>query len=269
MPGSDDARDYTVETYPSSRVATFDVGKLSRGRHHTVGLLEVDVTDARRKIKERIRRGEDAGFIPWFLKTLADTVSANPAVQGINARGRKQILFRDVDISLPLERTVEGKKVPLMALIRRVNGKSREEIYREIREGAERTVAGEGDYVLTEGKERFSRKLFFHLPQVLRLLVWKILLRNPRTRKENMGTVIVTNVGGAGGFSGWIIPRTIHNLAVGIGAISRKPWVVGQEIVVREILQLTVIFDHDVVDGAPAARFTGELVRNLTGAYGL
>jgi len=32
---------------------------------------------------------------------------------------------------------------------------------------------------------------------------------------------------------------------------------------VREYLQLTVAFDHDIVDGAPAARFTKRLVEVL------
>jgi pyruvate/2-oxoglutarate dehydrogenase complex dihydrolipoamide acyltransferase (E2) component len=32
---------------------------------------------------------------------------------------------------------------------------------------------------------------------------------------------------------------------------------------VRDYLQLTVSFDHDIVDGAPAARFTKRLVELL------
>jgi pyruvate/2-oxoglutarate dehydrogenase complex dihydrolipoamide acyltransferase (E2) component len=37
----------------------------------------------------------------------------------------------------------------------------------------------------------------------------------------------------------------------------------------REILSLTVIFDHDVIDGAPAARFTRRLVELIERGYGL
>jgi pyruvate/2-oxoglutarate dehydrogenase complex dihydrolipoamide acyltransferase (E2) component len=35
------------------------------------------------------------------------------------------------------------------------------------------------------------------------------------------------------------------------------------------MLSLTVIFDHDVVDGAPAARFVKRLVELIEGGYGL
>jgi len=54
-----------------------------------------------------------------------------------------------------------------------------------------------------------------------------------------------------------------------VGGISRKPAVVGDRIEPREILHLTVGFDHDVVDGAPAARFVQRLTELIEGGYGL
>ena len=47
---------------------------------------------------------------------------------------------------------------------------------------------------------------------------------------------------------------------MGVGKIPLKPAVVAGRIEAREILHLTVMFDHDVIDGAPAARFTRRLV---------
>lgn len=37
--------------------------------------------------------------------------------------------------------------------------------------------------------------------------------------------------------------------------IARKPGVVEEKIAVREYLSLTLDFDHDIIDGAPAVRF--------------
>ena len=45
-----------------------------------------------------------------------------------------------------------------------------------------------------------------------------------------------------------------------LGGIASKPGVIDGYIAVREYLNLTISFDHDIVDGAPAARF----VRGLT-----
>lgn len=41
--------------------------------------------------------------------------------------------------------------------------------------------------------------------------------------------------------------------------MAEKPAVVNGEIVVRTFLDLSLAFDHDVVDGAPAARFVAKL----------
>jgi len=54
-----------------------------------------------------------------------------------------------------------------------------------------------------------------------------------------------------------------------LGGISRKPAFVEDRIEPREILNLTVAFDHDVVDGAPAARVLERLVDLIESGDGL
>jgi pyruvate/2-oxoglutarate dehydrogenase complex dihydrolipoamide acyltransferase (E2) component len=81
---------------------------------------------------------------------------------------------------------------------------------------------------------------------------------------ELAGTVQVTAVGmfaGGGGFA--IAPPTLASTLVVVGGLSRRPRVVGEEIVVRDVLDLTVTIDHNVVDGAPATRFGADLRRRM------
>jgi pyruvate/2-oxoglutarate dehydrogenase complex dihydrolipoamide acyltransferase (E2) component len=40
-------------------------------------------------------------------------------------------------------------------------------------------------------------------------------------------------------------------------------------VTVREYLSLTISFDHDIVDGAPAARFMRRLKELIESGYGL
>ena len=60
-----------------------------------------------------------------------------------------------------------------------------------------------------------------------------------------------------------------HGLNLIVGGIAWKPAVVEGRIEPREILDLTVMYDHDVIDGAPAARFTQRLVELIESGYGL
>jgi pyruvate/2-oxoglutarate dehydrogenase complex dihydrolipoamide acyltransferase (E2) component len=94
--------------------------------------------------------------------------------------------------------------------------------------------------------------------------------RDPAIRVSASGTVFVTAVGMFGkGHSGWGISTTPHSLGLVVGTTSWKPAVVEDRIEPRQILNLTVLFDHDVIDGAPAARFVYRLVELIESGHGL
>ena len=72
---------------------------------------------------------------------------------------------------------------------------------------------------------------------------------------------MVTSVGMFGKGGGWGIGfLPTHTLGLTVGGIAQKPGVHDGQVEVREYLNLTISFDHDIVDGAPAARFTRKLV---------
>jgi pyruvate/2-oxoglutarate dehydrogenase complex dihydrolipoamide acyltransferase (E2) component len=74
------------------------------------------------------------------------------------------------------------------------------------------------------------------------------------------GTVVVTSVGMFGKGGGWGIGfLPTHNLGITVGGINQKPGVHEGQIAIREYLNATLSFDHDIIDGAPAARFTNKL----------
>jgi pyruvate/2-oxoglutarate dehydrogenase complex dihydrolipoamide acyltransferase (E2) component len=54
-----------------------------------------------------------------------------------------------------------------------------------------------------------------------------------------------------------------------LGGIAQKPGVVEGQIAIREYLSLTISFDHDIIDSAPAARFTGRLKDLIERVFGL
>jgi pyruvate/2-oxoglutarate dehydrogenase complex dihydrolipoamide acyltransferase (E2) component len=95
-------------------------------------------------------------------------------------------------------------------------------------------------------------------------------LHHYRRYKRLMGTVSVTALGivGQSGMS-WGIPIGIHPLIVAVGVIVKRPGIIHDAISIREYVGLTVMFDHDVTDGAPVARFIRRLQELMTDRYGL
>jgi hypothetical protein len=253
----------TTETFPLSRIGTFDVGVIGNKKHQIVGILEADVTEARSRLRALRREGAAASFTAWVIKTVASTVAQAPQVQGMRRGRRKRVVFEDVDVAVMVERRVEGVAVPLPMVLRGADGKALEAIETELQAAASQAIAGTRDYELGRRRSPVLMRLFYRLPQSLRLAFMRTILRNPERRKQMMGTVIVTSIASDIRFPGWIIPKTMHNLAVGLGSVVRKPRVVGEQVLPREVLHLTVVLDHDVVDGAPAARFASRLVHNL------
>jgi len=260
---------YRIHSYPRSRLATFDVGRIGGSKHHIASFLEIDVTDAKRRVREILRSGGDASIMAWLIRSVAVSVARHPEVAAVNTRHLKQIIFDDVDIAVPMERIVNGDKAPIMTLIRKAESKSVETVAKELREAATRPINGSADYTPAERKNRRMERVFFYIPGVLRRVVWRMLMRDPFSIKKNMGSLVITNIGMSGRTSGWILPKSMHNLSIAMGTIVKKPRVVMGEVAVRDVMNLTIVFDHDVIDGAPAARFADTLVKLMESAEGL
>jgi len=257
--------------YPSSRQFTFDLGKIGLAKHHVKALLEVDVTEARRIIKQSRHTGKKISFTAWLIKVIADCVALHPAIAGLNhPKSNTVLVFEEVDVSIVVEKNVNGVRVPLPYVIRKADQKTLYQIRDEIETAKSQTIEGEGDYVLGEKYSTMGMKLFVHLPQWLRLILMRVFVFNhPHRVKSMMGTVMITTAGMVGHTRGWILPFSMHPLALALGSLNQQPAVYRGEIQKREILHLTVLIDHDVIDGVPAARFVDDLVKKLESGFGL
>ncbi len=260
-----------IVRFPLSRLGTFDVGRLSRRKNHMASFLEIDVTAARKEIRRRRREGEDVSFTAWMLRTIAVEMARDGRVNAARYGRTTNIVPDGVDMTILVEKKVDGEPVPLPLVIRNADRKPISEIYRELEEAKSGgpSPSGEGRYLLGPGRREKLLNLFYLLPQWLRVLLFGAVLRSPLRAKDMMGSVAYTTVGNAGNAAGWILPRSVHTLCVAVGSINKKPWVRSGEIEIRDIMHLTVLIDHDVIDGAPAARFMSALATAIEGAAGL
>jgi pyruvate/2-oxoglutarate dehydrogenase complex dihydrolipoamide acyltransferase (E2) component len=79
----------------------------------------------------------------------------------------------------------------------------------------------------------------------------------------------ITAVGMFGEGAGWGIPPAAPPLMITVGGIGMKPGVVDGQIAIRDYLSLTISFDHEMIDGAPAVCFTHRLKDLIESGYGL
>ncbi len=228
------------------------------------GLLEVDVTTPRAQIRERrAKTGETLSFTAFLATCLAKAVDEHKAVQAMRWGRKRLILFDDVDICVRIEREMAGQKYVVPYIIRAANHKTMREIHDEIRAAQ----CAEAQSLL----KRFQ--VFSLLPAWLyKVIVWAFTATGrmqPRVWKQTMGTVGITSVGMFGTGAGWGIPASSPTaLMLTVGGISEKQVVIDGRAAVRECLSLTISVDHNLVDGAPAARFAQRLKELIESGYG-
>ena len=85
--------------------------------------------------------------------------------------------------------------------------------------------------------------------------------RDGKTTPEDMrdGTITITNIGVFGVDTGTPILNPGEVGIVALGSIRKKPWVVEDEIVIRQVTTIGATFDHRVVDGDVASRFVQDV----------
>jgi pyruvate/2-oxoglutarate dehydrogenase complex dihydrolipoamide acyltransferase (E2) component len=238
-----------------------DAGRLAVRRHVVHALLEIDVTPARQLIREhRERTGKRLSFTGFIVSCLAEAVQEDVRVQAYRNWRNQLVLFDDVDVVTLIETEVGGVALP--HIIRRANERSLLDIHREIR-----AVQSEPR---ESAQERGLARLGAHAPRFVRGLFYWALRQNPHWMKRHAGTVVVTSVGMFGRGAGWglgFLP--MHTLGLTVGGIVERPGFVGDEVCRREHLCVTLSFDHDIVDGAPAARFADRFRDLVEDAHGL
>ncbi|WP_458209788.1 2-oxo acid dehydrogenase subunit E2 [Haladaptatus sp. NG-SE-30] len=250
-----------IEPFSPRRRGTVDYMRMAGRRSNVHGLVEIDVTEARRRIQAlEEETGEQLSFTAFVVFCLAETIEEHPTVQAYHDwRGRIH-RFDDVDVNVLIETTIDGERMGVPHVVRAANQRSLRSIHEEIRtaqKNPETTRQSRGE------------SLALRLPGVVRRQIWRLPQWFPRRWKDLAGTVAVTSVGMFGTGGGWGVSPTNYTLQLTVGGIGKKPGIINGEISAREYLDLTVTFDHDVVDGAPAARFIQGLRERMEDAHGL
>ena len=259
--------DYKIETFPKTRIATFDICSIGIQKHQVAAMIEIDVSESRERIKKLRNKTNRISFTAWLIKAISLTIKEHELAAGYLKGKSKVLVFNDINISLAVEKKLNGQKIPMPLIIEKANEKSIELITKQINDARDKELTNK-DIVLHKRSSHLER-LYYALPGFVRRFFWKYLLRHPRLAFKKMGNVSITSIGMIGNVSGWFIPISVHPICFGISNIARKPVVIEDKIEIREILNLTILIDHDVIDGSPMARFIRDLSSNIEKGYGL
>lgn len=197
---------------------------------HTVRTLHVDEADVSElvRMRERLKpraeaRGVKLSYLPFIMKAVVHSLRAYPALNTSLDEARQEIVAKDyVHLGMAVS-TDAGLLVPA---IMDADGKTLLDLASDVQVLAEKARDG----TLTPDEVRGS-------------------------------TFTVTNIGSIGGLFSFPIINVPEAAILGVHTIKKRPVVAEDDsIVARPMLYLSLSFDHRLVDGAEAARFTSHLI---------
>lgn len=193
---------------------------------HAAVIDEIDVTKLVQFRSENKALAEGAGvhltYMPFIIKALTLTLKEFPILNSSYDTEKEELILKKFyNIGMAVD-TPEGLMVPV---VKDADKKGLFDIAKEV-------------VSLSSGARNRSLQL----------------------DKLQNGTITITNYGAVGAMSGIPIIRYPEVAILGVGSIRKKPVVdENGEIVVRSIMNLTLCFDHRIVDGGEAGRFLSRL----------
>jgi pyruvate dehydrogenase E2 component (dihydrolipoamide acetyltransferase) len=202
---------------------------------HVTSAVEVDmsrVVELRKKLKPEFERsyGVNLTYLSFVARAVVETLKDYPWING-EIRGERIVTRNYVNLGFAVE-LADGKGliVPVLKNAETLN------------------LLGIAKGVVDIAQRARDKKL---LPD-----------------EVQGGTFTITNPGGYGTFHGTPVISQPQAAILGTYALVKRPWVVqdemGQDVIaIRPIMNLTLTYDHRLVDGALAGRFLRDLRTRL------
>jgi len=242
-------KSYRVLPFTMNRRMVAASASVAREQNNIQGLIEVDISEPRRLIREhRQRTGERLSLTAYVTTCLARAIAEHPNLNAFR-KGGNLILLDDLTIGVLVEREIDGEMVPEPFGIQAAQTKTYRQIHDEIRAAQAHGQDGLG------GLSGMTWLRF--IPSFLFCTFIRLASQSIRMRQQ-CGTVGITAVGmfGDQNQAAWGIPLVGGaTVSVTVGGIVERPCIHNGRLETREHLCLTMTFNHDIVDGAPAARF--------------
>jgi len=187
---------------------------------HVTGMDEIDVSKLvrlRKQLVEQMEEDVKLTYLPFIVKAVTKALKAFPYFNASYDEERQEIVLKKrYNIGIATA-TKQGLVVPV---IKQADQKTILEIAREVEE-------------LT--KKAHEQKL--------------------ELSDLQDGTFTITSTGAGGGWFATPIINYPEVAIFGAHAIKKRPVVVDDEIVIRDMMGVSITFDHRVIDGEPAGRF--------------
>lgn len=221
------------------------------------GAVEVDVTDLEAYIAGKRKAGLKITLTHFFILTLARALKqAIPELNVFPRRGK--IIARtsiDAMVSI-LQANGDMSSVKIDNADRLTYSTLAEVLTQKIaetRQGSELSV-GKGKNLLGTLPWPFNRWLYSIYKTIV--IDWGIAFPAIGFDPNSFGSFVITSIGSLGLDTGYpaLLPSSNVSFVFVMGGIQKKPVVINDQIVIRRMMNLSIVLDHRLVDASHGAR---------------
>jgi hypothetical protein len=197
-------------------------------------------------------------YVVWQAgRVLAAHPEANVAIRG-TLRPRT-VQYGPVTAKVTLDRTVNGQRVVLAALLPGADTASMDGLQERIDEFRDSDPEHSPDFAPV--------RLLHRLPVPVGRLAYRIGVQPLRRRADAFGTLSITSLGHRPVDGFYSVGGT--TITLGLGQVTRRPVVRADAVTIAPVMRLSLTFDHRVIDGAEAADIMTDLKDGLEHLSGL
>lgn len=233
-----------------ARRIVIDAGAAATRRHAIPALFTADVTD----VVARLDRDPNVSITTYVVSTIADAVARHPRMHAIRDYLGKIVTFDSVDVNVVVEVSLDGHSYPMNHVLRAADARDAVDLHRELHQVKANPQRSET--LRLTGMTRW----YVAMPAPVRRAMMSSLHRMPDLQRDLVGTVGVTSVGMHGRGAGVGFPFLLHTLDVLVGGMEDRATVDADgRREIRQHLWVSMVVDHDVVDGVPLTRFIADV----------
>lgn len=248
---------YREIPFTKNRQLVSDMLTRARRFHAPVmGSLELDVTETRARLRAEKREGARVGFLSYLVRVTAMLVKERPVLQRhlfTTWYGRKrEVEFDSISCTLIVaRRDRNGEHVLFPLVIRDVDRLTIAEIDAIIAEHRDRPIEELPQFQALERAKRAPR---------LALTWFSYKARSdPDFYQRYFGTYGLSSLIDVGGAVNALTAYANTAIAFLPSSLKMRPWVYRNEIAPREILNMSLVLDHNLVDGGESLRIVHRL----------
>lgn len=236
---------------PGNTITMADSYVVNSDTNTVAALFEMDLTDVRHKLQQKRKNGENIAITAWIVKLMSAALEDHNPEQKLT----------DFNYAMWLEKEFDNQLYTVPVKVNNASTKSIEDISKEI--GYAKGQMTQERNFLKQNKSHKTAKYLLYLPHILKKILWRLFIRNPRMAYQKIGNGAFSYISTTGNYKNADLKNAHKQISMGISSMFQKPRLIDYDIKMRDIVPVTVLINKDLMKNQDATAFIKDIAQHI------